>query len=96
VRVTEQDADAGPPAWLRSTPEETVPPDVLQRLLGTVDAEVGRREEGETTRERAAAIAASLERTNTGTFGLNPPRRPTVPHVVEQHPGTVVEPSPGA
>ncbi|RCK70318.1 hypothetical protein DT076_06600 [Desertihabitans brevis] len=78
--MSEHDADAPLPDWLADASAEPVPADVLRRMLGTVEAEVQRRAEGETTRERAAAIAASLERTNRGTYGINVPRRPTVPH----------------
>ncbi len=72
TEVTAALAGAGP---------EPVPPPVLARMLATVDAEVRRRREGEATRERAAAIAASLQRSNVGTYGVNVPRRPTLPHV---------------
>lgn len=68
VRAVLADAAAAP-----------MPPEVLAGLLDVVQAEARRREEGETTRERAAAISSSLERTNQGTFGLNVPRRPTLP-----------------
>lgn len=67
---------------LAAAPPEPVPTDVLAGLLATVQSEVERRAEGEATRERAAAISATLQRSARGTFGVNVPRRPTVPHVV--------------
>lgn len=69
---------------LAAAPSDPVPADVLARMLATVRSEVGRRDEGEATRERAAAISASLERSARGTYGVNVPRRPTVPHAVPE------------
>ncbi|MVA74566.1 hypothetical protein GC722_00730 [Auraticoccus sp. F435] len=79
-------------AALAAEPLEAMPPQVLSGLLATVAGEVRRRAEGEATRERAAAIAASLERSNVGSFGVNVPRRPTVPHV-STGPGITAGPS---
>ncbi|SDD34963.1 hypothetical protein [Auraticoccus monumenti] len=67
---------------LAAAPPEPVPADVLSGLLATVRAEIERRAEGEATRERAAAISATLQRSARGTYGVNVPRRPTVPHAV--------------
>lgn len=84
--ATQHDADGqtGLSALLGRVPDQPIPADVLDGLLGAVQGEVERRAQGRATQERAEAISAAMERSNQGTFGVNVPRHPTVPHVTDR------------